>query len=311
MLPTNLAQIARNGKGRFSVSAAMGDRVLTFDSLGRFSAAIGQRGDGPGEFRKVVPLVTGPGDSIFAFDAVQRRLSVLSPDGRVVRQFPMRYPPSLVLPGGKFVIAGQVQTIDRSGYPVHLADVAGEIIGSFGIETPQYSPSTRLLTSRIVGPANGNSIWTAPPGRYVLEQWDASTSKQLKVVTIKSTWFRESAKYPDSEYERPVSQIDGIWEDSRGFLWVLFLTADSDWQPPPKIQGRERDITMDDRDRSYDSVIEVIDPAAQRIVASKRFANLHWNRPASDLITSRNMTDSNVIAFDVWRPTIIFKEGKK
>jgi hypothetical protein len=64
---------------------------------------------------------------------------------------------------------------------------------------------------------------------------------------------------------------------------------------------------MDDRDRIYDSVLEAIDPVAQRVVASMRLQSVHWSRPAGRLLFSRNTRDMEEVAFDVWEPRVVFK----
>jgi hypothetical protein len=51
--------------------------------------ALGRRGDGPGEFRKVGAITVLLGDSLVTFDAALRRLSLWHPDAGFVRSIPL------------------------------------------------------------------------------------------------------------------------------------------------------------------------------------------------------------------------------
>ncbi len=59
--------------------------IRFFDADGRFQFATGRRGDAPGEYREIIGLGHGPGDSIWVFDYGNRRFTVLTDDGEVVR----------------------------------------------------------------------------------------------------------------------------------------------------------------------------------------------------------------------------------
>ncbi len=71
--------------GRIVVADAGSREIRFFDSEGHFLSASGRRGDAPGEYRQIIALGEGPGDSIWVFDYGVRRFTVLTEDGRVAR----------------------------------------------------------------------------------------------------------------------------------------------------------------------------------------------------------------------------------
>jgi hypothetical protein len=59
--------------------------LLLFDRLGNLRARGGGEGSGPGEFHQITSVSVGPGDSIFAYDGREHRLSVFDPAGGFAR----------------------------------------------------------------------------------------------------------------------------------------------------------------------------------------------------------------------------------
>jgi hypothetical protein len=84
--------------------------LLLFDRLGNPLARAGGEGGGPGEFHRLTSLSIGPGDSIFAYDAREHRLSVFDRRGVFVRAVTLQGLDTL----------GSVEEIGvlRSGVPV-------------------------------------------------------------------------------------------------------------------------------------------------------------------------------------------------
>jgi hypothetical protein len=71
--------------GRMVVADAGSREIRFFDADGRFQSTSGRRGDAPGEYRQIIALGYGPGDSIWVFDYGNRRFTVLTGDGEVAR----------------------------------------------------------------------------------------------------------------------------------------------------------------------------------------------------------------------------------
>jgi hypothetical protein len=75
--------------GRIAVSDGVGQQIRVYSEGGDHIADWGREGSGPGEYRYLRRLVSYRGDSIAAFDMVQRRITILGEDGtlgRMVRQ---------------------------------------------------------------------------------------------------------------------------------------------------------------------------------------------------------------------------------
>jgi hypothetical protein len=73
----------RLSDGRIVVADAGANEVRFFDAAGRFLTKTGRRGDAPGEYRQIVSLGLGPGDSIWVYDFGNRRFTIIDRDGRV------------------------------------------------------------------------------------------------------------------------------------------------------------------------------------------------------------------------------------
>ncbi|MGH7500929.1 MAG: hypothetical protein ACREL7_04150 [Longimicrobiales bacterium] len=106
----NQVFVQRNSRGRFLTSTIMFDRIAVFDTTGVLRRTIGRRGDGPGEFSRVMTPVPGPGDTLYAHDPVSRRLTVISPEFKVVREITIPYYPALVLPDARRLESATVQS---------------------------------------------------------------------------------------------------------------------------------------------------------------------------------------------------------
>lgn len=75
--------------GRIVVADIAANRLLVFDSTGKYLRALGRAGDGPGEFRYIGSVTALPGDSLATFDSRLRRLSLWHPDRGFVRGIPV------------------------------------------------------------------------------------------------------------------------------------------------------------------------------------------------------------------------------
>lgn len=87
--------------------------LLLFDHTGRLYARAGGEGGGPGEFHQLTYLSVGPADSLYAYDAGERRLSVFDPRGPFAR-------------------AATLQGLDTLGTAEQVGVLrSGEIVGAF------------------------------------------------------------------------------------------------------------------------------------------------------------------------------------
>lgn len=309
-LPDFMVYASQDRAGRIFVISRKQDRILVFDSTGHLMHRLGKAGSGPGEFGVVRRVLHGPGDSTFVSDWGLGRVTVYAPDLTLARTEPIVNQPDLVLDDGSFVVAAQVRTKDLIGYPIHRALGNGNIVRSFGADTPQYRPDLDLITTRRAALSGGGKVWSIAPGRYVLEQWDPNSGQRTKAVRVNSTWFKEIAAWPDDETKRPPAVILTLWEDRSGIVWVLLRDADLDWRPPERANV-ERRIGTEEYEMMYDWVLEAVDPASGAIIASKRFRKALWARPGSAVLVSANTVTSTQSTYDVWKPQLTQREGAK
>jgi len=66
-------------------------RLLRIDFASGHVDTISRQGDGPLEYRSMFVLANAPGDSVWGFDIVRRRMLVFSPDGEPARSFDLMY----------------------------------------------------------------------------------------------------------------------------------------------------------------------------------------------------------------------------
>jgi sugar lactone lactonase YvrE len=78
-------ELAEDAQGNIYIADSLNARIQKLDKNGKFQATLGRRGQGPGEFASVSSLNIDAEGRLYAFDASQRRVTVLTADGREVR----------------------------------------------------------------------------------------------------------------------------------------------------------------------------------------------------------------------------------
>ncbi len=289
--------------GRFVVASTTTQQVLVFNEAGRRVGTAGRRGTGPGEFGQLTSLIRGRRGQLIAYDALLRRVSPIGDNLQIGPSHPMPEKPTFVRDDGSYVVARQIRTPEHAGFPIHVVDSSGGVVRSFGAETPQFRPDLRLVLDRLVAPGPAGTVWAMPPGRYRVERWDPETARLLESFDVPSAWFRQGGRSED-ERVRPNSVVESLWERD-GFLWVLTRDADAGWQPPRE-PNTERPFLLDEYDRTYDWVLDVIDVRRRRVIATRRFTNAHWHAHLSPVLVSKRSTPPGTAAlFDVWNMQLV------
>jgi hypothetical protein len=300
LLPDYSFFVIQHESNRFVAVTKNRDQLAVFDDRGHVERLLGKKGLGPGEFLRISHILPEPSGSLFAYDDQLRNLTPIGSDLGLGPSIPMLYTPALILEDGRLIVAEQIRTPELIGYPIHLVNREGRVLRSFGAETPQYRSDLRQFTDRIVSPGPNGSVWAAAPGRYAFERWDPVSGIRLAKVVVHSPWFREAPTISDRR-NHPSPSIESFWEKD-GFIWVLLRDADTKWKPPLG-SNRERPFDLEDYNRTYDWLLEVIDPESGRVVASKRFPDFLWGRSPSPFLISRRSTGGSV-GFDVWKPKV-------
>lgn len=299
-LPERMAFVSRRADGLFVTVHAEANQILLFRSDGTIARRFGQPGDGPGEFRRIRRVLIGPENSLIVSDWGTGRLTYLDSALNVVRMMPTTILPSLALPEGRLLMAEHIMTPDRMGFPLHTVAASGEVERSFGSDTPEYAPNARLATTRLAAASPDGSIWSVPPGRYLLEHWDPVTATRLDSFELHEPEITPIEQWPTDGSRPPPGVIESIWTDSQGLLYLLLRVADPAWTSPPDPDA-EIMYTPESYDATYDWIVHVLDPATHVVVARLRHGTALWGRPGSDLLTSL-VTDgeSGTVEFKVF-----------
>ena len=116
------------------------EALLLFDPAGRPRGQAGGEGGGPGEFRELTFLSVGPGDSLFVYDARERRLSVFDATGTFTRAVTLR-------------------EIDAMGRADHVGVLrSGEIVGAFHRRTEGVGLVRDSLLVALFDPSGGAAV---------------------------------------------------------------------------------------------------------------------------------------------------------
>jgi hypothetical protein len=139
----------RLGDGRIAVANAGSGEIRFFDGQGSFLAAVGRKGEGPGEFERPALVGVFGGDTLVVVDNQLRRISLVHPEEGFLEStrlsddlggggFPwgMFADRTLVLGGGfYFSSAGGIELssgFSRRATNYQSADLDGELVTDFG-----------------------------------------------------------------------------------------------------------------------------------------------------------------------------------
>lgn len=274
--------------------------IRQYDASGRLLGRLGRSGSGPGEYRSITHLAIGPGDSILVFD-VYRRLSILAPDGRFIRSTPIPFlvTQATIAPDGEYVVAAEVYSTALAGLPVHRLTPDGRRVHSFGAEPAEVSPERPSLSKRLLASAGHDFVWTARPDRYELERWTASGIR-TEILTRTAEWFppRDVEMYPLDHAPTPF--VLGLAMERSQRIWVLASRADESWNAHQIARGEGVRFSPADRDRLYDSVLELIDPHAGSVIAALRLPFHAGGFIDDQTLWTLRESESGLWFIDVW-----------
>ena len=264
--------------GRYIVSYdAAASEMLLFAPDGKFIRTIGRSGAAPGEFRSI-RWIRVSGGEVFVYDPGQRRLTVLAQDFRVVRTVPITgsaLNDMAVVNDSLTVFNSVVRTRDLMGYLLHVFDAQGKIVRSMD-EVPGgfRNDIDEFVYRRPLALAANGGVWSAHRTQYRIERWSFDGARHRTIVR-RAAWFPDHISPPTpNATEAPKPFVQAVQEDGQGRLWVLTTVADTGWRrglvANPRGRG-ENALRLIDPNKYFDSVMEVIDLKAGKLVASTRF----------------------------------------
>ncbi len=251
-------------------------RLLRFSPDGRFEQVAGRAGQGPGEFGEISFLFRVGEDSILVADPVNFRLTTLDRDLRVVSMKPV---PGMFgmtrarLGDGTWVAGAQVNRPSGIGLPLHFLDTNGSLVRSFGASPPIRDLTDSRAFFRALAPGPPGRVWAAHFREYRLEEWGVDGTP-LRTMVRRAPWFPPARNVGARGSEGPPDPtIRMISRDDNGLLWAVIWVAGENWAdglgpltgPDGRASRGPVDISL-----YWDSVIEVIDPEAGRVVGRAR-----------------------------------------
>jgi hypothetical protein len=265
--------VSRDSRGRYFV-AVPHQLPLVFDANGRFLQSIGRLGDGPNEYRKVVRILVGAGDTLYLVDQWASRITVLSPELRLLRSIAVReYDNAVLLTDGVILATSDLSTSLR----FDRVSPDGQLL------PPYADPGPPCITQELCWRRLARALSSAPDGgfwaarrfhRYELER-RSRTGSLVRVVRPVATWYSSyDSVTRTGPRVAPQASIAGLWEDSGRNLWVVGNTADSSWQDARWEQPIRREGVLVQApvsaDELLDGIIDVIDSQSGEVLWRRR-----------------------------------------
>ena len=264
-----------DAKGRYWMFAgkdyAGGPAIFGAD--GRFIQEVGRRGQGPGEHEHLSAVIHLPGDSVLLIDS-NTRGTLLGPDLTPKRY--LRMPSSLSRaqlirwPDSIFAFSHYAGG-GRGGPTLHIVTADSDparVTGSFGSEWSMRDINTMQHTMQTTS-VGRSGVWSGLSTRYHIELWNPR-GQLLRSLDRKPEWFAGVSRGLGSRDAPPGPTFTALHEDNAGRLWTFIAVAAPTWREGwPRGEGELR-IAAFNLDKMYRTIIEVIDPAAGRVIARQQ-----------------------------------------
>lgn len=275
--------MSEDSQGRYFVTQPNRRELpIVFDASGRQVAVLGASGEGPGEFRNAALIAVDPRtDTVFVTDWATSRLSVFSPSLTFVRSvpFPGRARALGVLRDGRLVAMASISDRTSVGLPFHVFRRDGLRLSAIGDQRRPYTDQREIFFLHRLVPSRRGGFWAVPQwGEYRIEHWTATGVRDVHLLR-RPGWHIElhsslgPANNPAAMDPPPTSHW-GIAETGDGLIWTMSRVGDPGRRSAPLDTLRNAEgqfVVPGDPDRSWDSIVELIDPVRGTLVASQRF----------------------------------------
>ncbi len=301
--------VARDSRGRLFVALeGHATEIRVFSSSGQLLRQLGRPGGGPGEYRLIRGLRLGIGDSLYVYDFGHARIDVYDPALRLERSiqtvsFINSSNGWWVVPQLGYVVNASIRSRSLSGIPMHAIDAQGKLIMSFGSQDGVFKQDLQFSWMRRAAVVS-DGIWTMHVNEYVLEKWNKEGSR-AKHIRRDAGWFEPWWTYPAADLPSPPLGI-GLDIDSNGRLWTVTLVPSSTQKAFRKIKTGERGATYAeyiDEEKSFDSVIEILEPNTARLVASTRVDQKLLVVLGNQYYAGYRQGPDGIGFIDIWRAT--------
>lgn len=242
-------------------------RLVVFRE-GRVSTTLGRHGDGPGESRHTSFLALGPADSVHAFGLTGRNVFTGPGFQRSQRHRFIPIQSNLVYEKGEVHLATLPPTFGREQARLLLlardapADAEGQPIDVHDASTTEGNAIVLDTSAR-------TCLAIGRRGRYRLDVFDESM--QAVVTVRRSTpWFQAWDEWTPPLEAPPRPRMMSVRIDcDTNRVWAQFYVAeDDDFEP---LDTARMDDPQGEGNRTYDTLVEVIDLTRGVVLASQRF----------------------------------------
>lgn len=292
--------------------APVGDRaqLAFYGSSGAFERVTGREGQGPGEFNNIRSLALLPSAAIAVLDY---RLTLLTPAGALMTSKAL--PAGIV--GGRLVALADgrlvVNNYQSAHAPLCLFDADLSLRRCFGGAAAGRMAPKNL--ERFPAPGDRATIWSGAVWyHYLIERFDTLGHRITRIQ-------RDAPLFPASRPEddpggsvlqsRPLPHLSGLWVDPRGRIWTAVLVADPGWHaaeaaPPIGREGHgSGGVAVSDWGKYLDTILEVIDPSAARVIVSQRFPGVLAGFTRDGLLTEFREGQDGLIQAVVLRAEVV------
>jgi hypothetical protein len=217
-----MAIAAVDSRGRIYALNSDRTEIGVYSNTGALVAKVGRRGTGPAEFVRIGPVVIGVDDSVYVFDQVMQRATVLTKELQVSRVFSLPLGPenAELTAGRTFVVSGTLRTPESIGIALHeLTPTGGYRIPWPETGSAPYAPGTAVL-SRLLARGAGDAIWSAHRNRYRIDRWQGNG-------TLAATWERDVSWFePWERWRGKPARTTGLRVDSlKRLVWFAAATG--------------------------------------------------------------------------------------
>ncbi len=331
-MPGVPSDVTVDQKGRIYLAFSPPPEFIRFTPEGMPDRQWRQEGEGPGEYRMIRYVVATNGDSLFVFDPMLRRVSVLDPAGGFVRSF--RAPAGMGAPvetaDGRLVINDVIGQPDRVGFPFHEFTRQGLLGRSFGSEHANLRPTEHWRLRYLTSPAAGgrsDEFWGIREiGSYEIELWGVGETRPRRILARQAAWY---PPYPATGVLRPSldtppqPRVLGFWQDSSSLLWVVLRVPDRRWKSAiasgrvsgesSGARGEGNGLTIVSPQRYTDIRIEVIDPVRGQLIAVHQFDTSLWGGSGHGMLLGKvaDFDDDNPSWSVVWPKLVGYRQPSR
>ena len=219
--------IAFNREGQIYVLEAT--RIKVFDESGKYLKTLGTAGQGPGELLGACILEIDSENNLLVFDADNRRIQVMSPEGRVQGGFPLKMEqsgPMLVMQKKEILMCNRTKTKESStlwqyfNFQGRLLRENGERKGSSSALENKYRYEFFVALDK------SENIYAAATYRPLIQKYSPAGEIQVEITYEAPFEVPEikAVRRPQGEFVDRETVCRGIDIDAAGRAFLLTLT---------------------------------------------------------------------------------------